>query len=177
MMTRNLLTTIAGAACAMWIAAPALAVLPDDVRKGTRVEAEGQRLDDSSFTAEEVEIHARFAGKDEIKGRVTAVDAADRTLRIHGVDVRVAKDAEIQDADGAAIELSSFAVGQYAEIEGVYRGGALHADEVERGEPDPGEELKVELAGIITQVDRAGSSFQIMGIEVLVTPRTVIEMK
>ena len=176
-MTRTTLITMGWAASVCWIAAPALAVLPDAVRAGIRVEAEGQRLDDTTFTAEEVEVQARITGKDELKGRVVAADAAARTIRVHGVDVRVAKDAQLEDSDGDPIELSSITAGQYVEVEGEYKGGVLHAEEVELGEPDPGEELKVELSGIITSIDRAGSSFKIMGIEVLVTPRTVIEMK
>lgn len=177
MMTRTKLITIGWAASLCWIAAPALAVLPDAVREGIRVEAEGQRLDDHTFTAEEVEVQVRRAGNDEIKGRVVTADAVARTMRVHGVDVSVDKDAQIEDSDGDPIELSSITAGQYVEVDGVYRGGVLYAEEVELGEPDPGEELKIELSGIITNIDRAGSSFKIMGVEVLVTPRTEIEMK
>ena len=177
MTVGNAVRVIGWSAAALWIASPSLATLPDDVRPGTRVEAEGQRLDDSTFTAEEVEIQAQRTGKDEISGRITAVDAAAGTLRIHGVNLKLNADAEVEDDDGTLLKLSDFAVGQYAGGEGVYRDGVLHTEELERGEPDPGEELKVELAGAVSKINRAASSFEILGIEVLVTGRTVIEMK
>lgn len=167
-----------GTMALLCLAMPVMAQLPDDLREGIRVEAEGQRLDDKTFTAEEVEIQARRAGKDEVAGPITEVDHEKRTLRIHATLVRLGPDTLIEnDANDEIIELSEFKEGLYGEAEGMFRNGAIQAEQVKLVNPDAGEELKVELSGIVTSTNAAGSSFSTLGIEVLVTPRTVIEMK
>jgi hypothetical protein len=158
-------------------ATPALASLPDDLREGLRVETEGRRLDDRTISAAEVEVQSRSGGPDEVKGQVTAIDLAKRRITIHGVMVQLNDDAKLEDDDGAALKLSDLSVGEFAEAEGVFRDGLLHGDELERKVPDPGTELEVELIGSITKVDRRGGTFEVLGIDVLVTPRTEIEMK
>ena len=110
-------------------------------------------------------------------GLITAVEAAQGTLRIRGIAARVEPDARIEDPDGTAIPLSAVSIGDYAKARGAYRNGAIRVASLDLLRPGPGAEWKVELTGSITRIDRGASSFDLMGIEVRVSPRTVIEMK
>ncbi len=173
---RKAMRGIAGSALLL-LASAAGADLPGDLRVGTRVEAEGRRIDDQTIAATEIELKAARSGTDEVFGAITAVDVAENSLTVHGVRVRLTEKAALKHEDGTALALADFAVGQFAEAEGVFQHGRLEATEVERKTPKPDEQLMVELGGVVTKVSPGASTFEVLGITVMVNPKTQVELR
>ena len=177
MQNRALRGISAGAALALAALSPsAFAVLPDDLRVGISVDVEAKPLDPKTVVASEVEVQTRVPTHDEIKGVISEVDAASRTLRIHGVKVIANPDVTFEDANDAPVPLSSFAVGKRAKAEGRFQDGALHATKVKHKVTKPGKENELGLTGQISSVDRAGEVFVVLGVNVMVTPQTQVEV-
>lgn len=156
---------------------PALAGMPDDIREGVRVELEGKRIDDRTIMAVEVEVLSTGTGDDEIKGLISEVDHAGRKLVIAGVPVLAAEDAAVENADDVPMSFSEFAVGRRAKAEGTYENGVLRAHRVKFKHMTPGEESEVDVGSRVLKVDRMGGTFSVMGIDVLVTPTTAVEIE
>lgn len=177
MHSTHLRTRLGLAGSALLLASAAAAELPGDLRVGARVEAEGRRIDDHTIAATEIELKAARSGTDEIFGAITAVAAEANTLTIHGVRIHLAPNAGLRQKDGAPLALADFAVGQFAEAEGTFQNGVLEATEVERKTPEPDELLSVEAGGVVTQVNPAGSTFEMLGITVMVNSKTKMELR
>jgi hypothetical protein len=169
---RGVLAWVAGAA----LAGAAHAQMSDDVAVGVRAEAEGRASASGVMVATEVEIKRVKSGLDQAKGPIESVDADARSLRVGGVTVVLDPGAGISGADGAPLDLAQLGPGLRAKAEGSFRDGVLHARSLEAGPAKPDEAEEVEIEGIITQVDRVQSTFQLLGLTVRVAPHTEVEL-
>lgn len=177
MQKRNIFGIGAGAAFALAaLSQSALAVLPDDLRVGAYVDVEGKPLDAKTVIASEVEVQPTVSPEQQIKGVITALDAANHSLTISGVKIVANPDVVIEDAADAPAELSHFAVGKRGKAEGEFANGVLRASEIKMKETKPGKENEVGMSGQISSVDRAAETFVVLGISVMVTPQTKVEV-
>jgi hypothetical protein len=166
-----------GAGTALALAAlaqSARAVLPDDLRVGAVVDVEGKPIDARTVIATEVEVQPGMLPDPQIKGVISAVDPAARSMTISGVKVVANPEAVIEDPADAPMEFSRFAVGKRGKAEGEFANGVLKADEVSLKDTKPGKENEVGITGQITSVDRAAETFVVLGIRVRVTPQTQV---
>lgn len=171
----KLASTLAGLFGLAGLAAPAAAVLPDDVAVGTRVEVEGRLDDEGRVVAREVEVQRAPSGADELEGRIDAVDAGSRRLRVAGVEVALEPGAVVTDDDGGALDLGDVRPGQVADLDGGFADGVFRARALEVEAMDPGEEQEVELTGAITEVSPY-DTFRVLGLTVRVPPGTKVEL-
>jgi hypothetical protein len=177
MQKRTILGIGAGAALALAsLSQSALAVLPDDLRVGAFVDIEGKPLDAKTVIAAEVEVQPGMVPEQQVKGVISAVDPAARSLTIAGVKIVANPDALIEDPADAPMEFSRFAVGKRGKAEGEFANGVLKATELSLKEMKPGKENEVGMAGQISSVDRAAETFVLLGINVMVTPQTRVEV-
>jgi hypothetical protein len=157
-------------------AGPATAVLPEDLDAGTRVSVDGDRSGPGEVIADEVKLRRAVAGLDEIEGAIESVDAAGHRLVVAGVPVALEPGASLRDASGAPLDLAKVRAGLAADAEGRFENGVLRANALEVQELAADDEEDVEIDGVITEVDRAGSSFRVLGIRVRVTPGTKLRL-
>lgn len=157
-------------------AGPAAAVLPEDLAAGTRVSLEGKLGGPGEVIADEIKLLRAVAGQDEVEGAIGSVDAAGRRLVVGGVPVALQPEATLRDGSGAPLELSRVRAGQEAEVEGRFEGGVLRASALEVDELGEEEEREVEIDGVISEADPAGSSFRVLGLRVQLTPRTKLRL-
>ncbi len=69
---------------------------------------------------------------DEIKGKITAIDAAGGIIEVSGVKI-LAEKAKIENFDDRPYKISELKVGDIVEVEGVFSGaGEMTATEIER---------------------------------------------
>jgi hypothetical protein len=177
MQTRTILGIAAGAVLALAaLGQSALAVLADDLRVGAVVDVEGNPLDAKTVIATEVEVQPAMVPDMQIKGVITEVNHAARTMTISGVKVVANPDAVIEDPADAPMEFSKFAVGRRGKAEGEFKNGVLHANELSLKETKPGKENEVGITGQISSVDRAAETFVVLGLSVMVTPQTMVEV-
>jgi hypothetical protein len=158
------------------ISAPAGAVLPDDIAVGTRAEVEGRLDGEGRVLAREVELDRAPTGVDELEGRIDAVDASGRRLRVAGVEVALEEAALVTDDDGGALALGDVRVGHKADLKGAFADGVFRARELEVEPPQPGEEDEVELKGTIAEANSAFDVFRLLGLTVKVTSETEVEL-
>ncbi|MEN8184115.1 MAG: DUF5666 domain-containing protein [Myxococcota bacterium] len=175
---RELLRLAASVAGVVALATTAAAVLPDDIAPGTRVEVEGRIDSGGRIVAKEVELESTPSGIDGLEGRIDALGAgadATRRLRVAGVEVVLEPDALVRDGDGDALDLRAMSIGQRAELEGQFVEGVLRARALEVEDMKPGKADRVQLRGIITEVDGRDDTFQLLGVEVAVASETKVE--
>jgi len=107
---------------------------------------------------------------DEVKGKITAVDAAGGTLEISGIRI-AAQAALIEGSMDERIELAALKVGDYVEVDGFFtEPGRLSARKVEK-EPVGPDKVK----GTINRVDAVGRQLLIGGVTVKVPVTALIE--
>jgi len=159
------------------LASQVRAQLPDDIAAGVRAEVEGRASSSGSLVAHEVELKRAKAGDDEVEGAIETVDAQKRSLRVAGIRVVLEPDALLSDGTDRALPLDQVKPGQHASAEGRFADGVLRAIslEVEQEKGDDAED--VELEGTISDVDRAQSTFRMLGVVVKVTPQTKVELR
>ncbi len=175
MRIRNLFLS---SALALSLLAPAAwAGMPDDIRDGAFIEIEGNILTEKLVMAMDVEVRNAVVGDAVIKGIISKFDPVARTITISGVDVVAAADALVQTADDVPMEFTDFVVGRRGKAEGTWENGIITAHRVKLKRIKPGRENEIDLAGTATNVNRKGDSFMLLGIEVLLTPTTVVEVQ
>jgi hypothetical protein len=176
MQTRAILGSAAGAVFVLaTFGQGASAVLPDDLRVGAFVAVEGKPLDVKTVISTEVEVQTGMVAEDEVKGVISEVNAANRTLTIAGVKVVANPDVRIEDSNDLPTEFSKFEVGKRGKAQGRLEAGVLHASRIALKETKPGKENEVEFTGQISSVDRTGETFVVLGISVMVTPQTQVD--
>ena len=171
---RTLLATSFGV---ISMATSAFAGMPDDIRVGARVELEGRSLNDVTVMAMEIEGSAATVGDDNIKGVIQAGDQPNRSITISGIEVVANSDASVEDELNEPMDFSDFTAGSRGKAEGKFAGGVFLAHRMKLKKMKEGVETEIDLGGVVTKVDRAGDSFTLLGIEVLTTPRTVVEVE
>lgn len=175
MRIRNLFMSCA---IALTVIAPATwAGMPDDIRDGTFVELEGNIVADKLVMAMDVEVRTAATGDAVIKGKIISFDPVARTINIGGVDVTAADDALIQNDENLPMDFADFVIGRRGKAEGTWENGGITASRVKLKRFKPGRENEIDLAGNVSQVNRKGESFMLLGVEVLLTPTTVVEVQ
>jgi len=107
---------------------------------------------------------------DEIKGKITSLDAAAGTLEISGVKI-IAKNAKVEGMLGRIRSLADLKVGDGVDVEGTFSGPAeMTAREVEKKAV-----ATDEVKGALAAVDTAARTLTISGITVKVTENTRLE--
>jgi hypothetical protein len=152
---------------------PAGAVLPDDIAIGTHVEVEGTLSRPGEVMATDVELK-RGGAKNEIEGPIDSVDTAGRSLVIGGVRVALEPSAEILGDHDVAIDFAAVAPGMKAEAQGRFENGTLRAGVLNTDDLEPDDARELEVEGVVTKVDAAAGTFEVMGLRILVTPRTKV---
>ena len=165
-------------AIALSMIAPATwAGMPDDIRDGTFLELEGNLVADKLVMAMDVEVRNSVNGDAVVKGMIKSFDPATRTINIAGVDVVAADDALVQNDENLPMDFTGFVIGRRGKAEGTWANGVLTAHRVKLKRFKPGRENEIDLSGSATQVNRKGESFTLLGVEVLMTPTTVVEVQ
>ena len=175
MKIRNLFASFAIAL--LMIAPAAWAGMPDDIRDGAFIEMEGNLVADKLVMAMDVEVRNAVVGDAVVKGIISEFDPAARTLVIGGVNVVAADDALVQTDENLPMEFSEFIVGRRGKAEGTWDNGIITASRVKLKRIKPGRENEIDLSGTAMNVNRKGESFMLLGIEVLITPTTVVEVQ
>jgi uncharacterized protein YjiK len=152
-----------------------LALLPDDVAVGTRVEVDGRLTESGDVLARQVEVKRAGAAPDEIEGVIDSVDAARRRLVVAGVAIALDPSASLTSDDGVAVDFDEVRAGRRAEIEGRFESGALRAHALEVEAPKP-REREVELNGVISEVEPARAAFRALGLRIHVRSDTEVRL-
>jgi hypothetical protein len=99
----------------------------------------------------------------EIKGKVTAVDKAAKTLQISGVVIE-ADEAWIENEQDYPLALKDIAAGDYIEVSGKFTGlSKVKANKIDRKKPESGV-----VVGKITSIDAKKKEIIISGITIKV---------
>jgi len=165
------------AVAASMIAPAALAGMPDDIREGTFVELEGNLVGDKLVMAMDIEVTNAVQGDAAVKGMIKSFDPVARTINIAGIDVVTATDALVQDEENLPMDFTGFIVGRRGKAEGTWKDGILTAHRIKLKRIKGDRENEVDLSGMATKVNRKGESFTVNGVEVLLTPTTVVEVQ
>ncbi|WP_372972702.1 DUF5666 domain-containing protein [Marinobacter sp.] len=140
----------------------------DDLRDGLVVEVEGY-LDNGVLMAREIEGEDDWFDDDddvEISGAIAGdYDTSARRFILNGVTVQVDSDTEFDDG----LREDQLSDGLFVKVEGEYRGGLLHAEEIEPRDGD------AELEGVIDSVNLAENRMQVSGVTVAISINTLIE--
>ena len=162
-------------ALALGLAPSAWGQLPDDVEVGAFVEVQGELRTGGGVVAEEVEVQAVADALDRVRGPVETLAPRERLLRVAGVPLRVAEGARLTDAAGGPLALETLRSGHHVDVRGAYAAGEflVHALSVTR---DPGPAGRVKLEGRIDAVDAEADAFRLLGVGVLVTQDTWVEL-
>lgn len=155
----------------------AWAGMPDDIRDGAYIEIEGNVISDKLVMAMDVEVRTAVVGDAVVKGIISEFDPTARTIVIGGVNVVAADDALVQTEDNVPMEFSDFVIGRRGKAEGTWANGIITANRVKLKRIKPGRENEIDLAGTAMNVNRKGESFMLLGVEVLMTPTTVVEVE
>ena len=109
---------------------------------------------------------------DEIKGKITAVDAESGTIEVSGVKI-IAKKATIKNLVDMHCEISELKVGDRVEIDGAFSGpGEMLATEIEREAFE-----RDHIEGKLEKVDSGTRTLLISGVTVNVSKNARIEGK
>lgn len=115
-------------------------------------------------------IIAGICFADEIKGKVTSVDKAKKTLQISGVLIQ-AGDAWIENEQDYPLALNSIAPGNYVEVDGKFTGlSEIKARKIDRKNPECGV-----IKGKISSIDTEKREIIISGITIKVPVDAWIE--
>ena len=153
------------------------AAMPDDIRDGTYVELEGNLVAEKLVMAMDVEVRNAVQGDAVVKGMIKSFDPVKRTINIAGVDVVANDDALIQNDENLPMEFTGFIIGRRGKAEGVWEDGIIKAHRVKLKRFKEGRENEIDLSGTATKVNRKGESFTVLGVEVMMTPTTVVEVQ
>lgn len=107
---------------------------------------------------------------DEIKGKVSVVDKAKKTLQISGVLIQAA-DAWIENEQDYPLVLGSIAAGDYIEVDGKFTGSSeVKARKIDRKKPECGV-----VKGKIASIDTKKREIIISGIAIKISADTWLE--
>jgi len=165
---------LAGLVLGFAFSARTLAVLPDDLVEGARVEVEGTLSESGAVVAVEIDIKRTPAGTDNLEGRIDSLNVSERSLKVAGVAVVLVADVEITGDDGEPLPLESVRVGQEAEVEGRFEDGVFRANSLEVEDLESEEAAEVEFEGTISELDSTRNTIRVLGLVVRVKPDTEV---
>ena len=162
--------------CMLALVLPVQAQIPEALRVGTRVEVEGKRVGAGRVWAEEVEILLQQGIKDVLKGSIQTVDAEAKTLTAAGVKIVASTATLLEGPNREPVPFSAFQPGQRMKAEGAFdQSGHFVAKRLKARKPKPEKADEVALEGRVQQVDPSRKTFMVLGVTVMVTPRTAFE--
>lgn len=107
---------------------------------------------------------------DRVKGKVSSVDKAKKTLQISGVTIQAA-DAWIENEQDYPLVLNGIAAGDYIEVDGKFSGmSEIKATKIDRKKPECGV-----VKGKIASIDNKKREIIISGITIKVKADTWLE--
>lgn len=110
------------------------------------------------------------AGRDELRGRIAAVDSAAETIEVSGVKI-LARGAVIEDEQDRRIPLADLKAGDGIEVDGAFNAaGELAATKIER-DSSPGGKIE----GAVSAADAAARTITVGGVAVRVPEGARIE--
>lgn len=140
----------------------------DELRVGQWVELKGALAADGAFDASSIQVLPP-GDKHVVLGAITALDTANQTFRVLGLEVRLGK--TVRWDDGLAFE--ALAVGRRVKVEGSFRGeGVFLAREMAQREAG-----RDRLAGRIDRLAKGAGGYEadVIGFRVRLTPQTKLE--
>ncbi len=140
----------------------------DELRVGQWVELKGALAADGAFDASSIQVLPP-GDKHVVLGAITAVDTANQTFRVLGLEVRLGN--TVRWDDGLAFE--ALAVGRRVKVEGSFRGeGVFLARELAQREAG-----RDRLAGRIDRLAKGAGGYEadVIGFRVRLTPETKLE--
>lgn len=115
-------------------------------------------------------INAGGVFADELKGKITSVDAATNIVNVSGVLIDVSK-AKIENEDNRPIKITDLAAGVLIEVDGTFTGGGkMTASRVEKDNEEADE-----IRGKIEKIDKEAKVVYIGGIALKIEPDSKIE--
>ena len=145
----------------------------EELKVGQRLKVKGTPgSDGGTFSALEI---AAKEQKDqaEIEGLVQNVDCAGRTLRVVNMDFAVPPGTVIKDVSKREIDLENLSEGDVVKVKGQY-GTSFITAKVKMKE-SMGFHIE-ELQGNIDSIDAAAHTIEMVGMKVIVTEKTSIEL-
>ncbi len=157
-------------------APPAPDAVPRDLHAGVRVRLQATMTRPRTVVAEGVEIVAGAEGEDGLKAVIETVDPEAKTLTALGIKI-VASDATVLQGESyERVSFSAIRPGRRVSAKGTFRGDATLVASKLRIRPEKPEKARdVTLEGPVQQVDSGSTSFAVLGVTVMLTPRTKIE--
>lgn len=140
----------------------------DELRVGQWVELKGALAADGAFDASSIQVLPP-GDKHVVLGAITALDTANQTFRVLGLEVRLGK--TVRWDDGLAFE--ALAVGRRVKVEGSFRGeGVFLAREMAQREAG-----RDRLAGRIDRLAKGAGGYEadVIGFRVRLSPQTKLE--
>ena len=177
MTTKTALASLGSAILCIVFAGSATAQMPEEIRAGVRIEMEGRIFDANTLLALQLTVLRAPTGSDEVKGIVQAIDHAAKTMTIAGIPVDCSGDCFVAGANGRPLVYEKVQVGERAKAEGKFENDVIVVDYMKVKPMKPGASQDVDVVGRITKVDRPANVFVVNGINVQVTPRTLIELE
>jgi hypothetical protein len=173
-----LLVAVSMAGVCELAATPSRAAFPDEVQIGTRVEVNGQLRGPRAMVAHLIEIDTRPGGEDGLGGVIDSVDANAKTLTVLGIKIATSSETALAGESREPIEFADFKRGQWVSVDGTLgEGGVLAASEVRIKPPKQQGPREPKLEGRVSEVDRTGNHFTLLGAKVAVTPQTVVKKR
>ncbi|MGL5002001.1 MAG: DUF5666 domain-containing protein, partial [Casimicrobium sp.] len=139
----------------------------EPVRNGSIVEVRGKRSDDGRVTPDAVTVNV------EVKGAVSSINAANKTLVVLGQTVQVTADTVFEGSDDTILSFADLQIGMFIEVSGLRQDdGTLVATRIER-EKNPPASNSVRLCGTISSLDATAKTFKVEGLTVDYSSATV----
>ncbi len=115
-------------------------------------------------------INASGVFADELRGKITSIDAAANIVNVSGVIIDVSK-AKIRNEDNRPIKITDLSAGALIEVDGIFIGGGkMTASRVEKDTEEADE-----IAGIIEKIDKEAKIVYIGGIALKIQADSKIE--
>ena len=147
----------------------------DELKLGQRLKVKGTpNADGSTFTALEI---AAKEHKDisEVEGLVQAVDASGGRLRLVNRNFSVPDSAVIKDTMKTEIGLDGLKEGDVVKVKGAYEPGSPFLASKVKMKESMGFNIE-EMQGCIDSIDIDSHRFEMIGVTILVTEKTSIEL-
>ncbi len=147
----------------------------DELKVGQRLKVKGTpSADGSTFTALEIAAkeHKDIA---EIEGLVQAVDVSSGVLRLVNKDFSIPGNAVIKDTMKNEIGLDGLKEGDVVKVKGTYEPGTPFSASKVKMKESMGFNIE-EMQGCIDSLDADGHRFEMIGVTVVVTEKTAIEL-
>ena len=118
-------------------------------------------------------INAAGVSADELRGKISSVDAAANIVNVSGVLIDVSK-AKIENEDNRPIKITDLSSGVLIEVDGTFTGeGKMKASRIEKNINEPNE--PDEIRGKVEKIDKDAKIVYIGGIALKIQADSKIE--